>query len=539
VVERGSEARKWKVANLSLVFGILIVRKVEIQWAETLTTLMKTTIGRVGFSWNRVRHVTRTFVVAGFLLGAVRGQAQAPPGGGGGGPTNTPLDSWSFYTDHTNWTSDLGYSPVSFTNLNFSNLGDGASLVVDTNIPAWLQYNVHESDGTTNLTVDSGTVTFWFAPASWSSTNAGGTGPGEWGRLFEVGSYTPDSSYGLWSIYVDDGGNNIYFSAQTNDLSSNVWTYVSAPISWTTNYFHFVALTYSPTNTALYLDGVLATNGPGVTVYPGPDVLTNGFYLGSDSNGIYQAHGLFNTVQTYNYPLSSNDVQTIFNWYYVYYMIMPWNTAMENVASAPSNPSSPPGYYDAITGQGSLLWEGAASSCSYGTNAFNIWITNVVATVSGSGSNNMSLTFTIEGGADGVPYDVFANSVLSFGANGVPWGWMGQGFHCNTYMLTNLPSTTCFLILGTPQDTDGDGLTDAYELLVSKTNPNNPDTDGDGISDSDEILNGTDPLTANPGWKLDTDNDGLPDTYETLVGLNPNSAEAAPGLPSYSSVPLQ
>ena len=67
---------------------------------------------------------------------------------------------------------------------------------------------------------------FWFAPG-WSSTNAGGTGPGEWGRLIEVGSYTPDSSYGWWSIYVDDGGNNLYFSAQTNDFSSNVWTYLS------------------------------------------------------------------------------------------------------------------------------------------------------------------------------------------------------------------------------------------------------------------------------------------------------------------------
>ena len=69
--------------------------------------------------------------------------AQLPPGFKGG-PTNSPLDSWSF-NDRTNWTSDLGYQPISFTNLNFSNLGNGRSLVVDTNVPAWLQYNVYEN----------------------------------------------------------------------------------------------------------------------------------------------------------------------------------------------------------------------------------------------------------------------------------------------------------------------------------------------------------------------------------------------------------
>jgi hypothetical protein len=102
-----------------------------------------------------------------------------------------------------------------------------------------------------------------------------------------------------------------------------------------------------------------------------------------------------------------------------------------------------------------------------------------------------------------------------------------------------LPLGTCFLRLGSPQDSDFDGLTDAYERLVSKTDPYNADTDGDGISDSDEILGGSDPLTSNPGWNLDTDNDGLPDTYENLIGWNPDSAEAAPGLPSYSTDPIQ
>ena len=532
-----------------------------------------------------------------FLTGAA--YAQLLPPGWKGGPTNAPLDSWSFY-DHTNWTSDLGYAPVSFTNLAFSYLGNGAALVVDTNVPAWLQYNVVETNGATNLTVDIGSVTFWFAP-DWSSTNQGGLGPGEWGRLFEAGSYTPDSSYGWWSIYVDDVGENIYFSVQTNDLSSNVTTYLSFPISWTTNYFHFVALTYSPTNTALYLDGVPATNGPGVTIYPGPDVLANGFFMGSDSNGIYQAHGLFNTVKTYNYPLGSNDVQYLFNRYFSIYEINPFNEAMF-IASAPSTNTTFTPSNNVITGPGNLVWVTNVANCVNGTNAWNVWITNVVATMVGSGTNaTMNLEFTIEGGSNGVPFDVFVNSVLSFGTNGVPWAWEGQGYQCNTYLLTNMPNTDCFLILGTPQSSTGDGLTDAYKLLVAKANPNAYSTDGTGMADGWEVLYfghiGVDPngdpdgdglsnyqeylmysagynpvnwnsftnsvvgdgyqdysgdglanlmeaafggnmLTNNLTWKVNTTGDGFPDEYKTMVGLNPNSVTPVPGLPAYSKNPI-
>ena len=438
--------------------------------------------------------------------------------GDGGAPTNTPLDSWSF-RDTVTWSNDFGYAPVSFTNLNYSYLGNGRSLVVDTNIPAWLQYNVWENDGTTNLTVDSGTILFWFAP-NWNSvcdTN-GGTGPGEYGRLLETGSYTDDSSYGWWSIFVDDTGNNIYFAAQTNDLSSSMTVYLSAPIDWTTNYFHFLALTYSPTSSALYVDGVLVTNGAGVTVYPGPEVLTNGFCIGSDNTGTNQAHGFFNTVATYNYPLNSNDVQTIFNWEYTSYIISPWNTAMMNIVSAPSNPSGSQSYYDAITGQGGLQLVGSVTAI----NSTNIWITNVTTSVTSGG---MSMTFTIQGGSDNVPYYVFANSVLSFGSTGIPWAWMGQGYHGNTYTLTNLPNTACFLILGFPQDTDLDGLTDAYENLVSKSNPNVYNTSGDGLSDAWDVLLGLSPLVnqfAQPSTRSNYSYDSA-DWLEGISGIRTGS----------------
>lgn len=77
-------------------------------------------------------------------------------------------------------------------------------------------------------------------------------------------------------------------------------------------------------------------------------------------------------------------------------------------------------------------------------------------------------------------------------------------------------------------DSDGDGLPDAREKYVYKTNPDNPDSDGDGYSDGPQWpagyagtmrgVNDAFPTDA-AAWR-DTDGDGLPDEvigYSTLV----------------------
>ena len=163
--------------------------------------------------------LTRAILVAGFLfalLPAVHAAALLP--GGGGTPTNTPLDSWSFQ-DQTNWTDDESNAPISFTNITSSYLGNGNSLVVATNVPAWLSYNIYQpGTGTTNLVVNGpGSLTFWYAPANWASadTNAGGAGPGDWVQLIDVGEWTTNSSYGYWGLSVDDSGQII---SSTEDL---------------------------------------------------------------------------------------------------------------------------------------------------------------------------------------------------------------------------------------------------------------------------------------------------------------------------------
>ena len=63
-------------------------------------------------------------------------------------------------------------------------------------------------------------------------------------------------------------------------------------------------------------------------------------------------------------------------------------------------------------------------------------------------------------------------------------------------------NSTAFFILGTPLDSDEDGLPDAYEILVSHTDPHNPDSDGDGWMDGEEILNGTDPNVVDQPFKV-------------------------------------
>ncbi|WP_228517725.1 thrombospondin type 3 repeat-containing protein [Aliidiomarina indica] len=71
-------------------------------------------------------------------------------------------------------------------------------------------------------------------------------------------------------------------------------------------------------------------------------------------------------------------------------------------------------------------------------------------------------------------------------------------------------------------DSDGDGLSDAEELLLG-TDPFNPDTDGDGFSDYEEVMAGTDPLDPNDFPVVDADGDGVVDTDD----LCPDTASGA------------
>jgi hypothetical protein len=370
---------------------------------------------------------------------------------------------------------------------------------------------VVEDDQTVALSLSNGAVMVWFQPL-WNSGDRVGTA----GRLLEIGSYTTNASVGWWGLYLV-GTTNIGFGSQ--DGLGHGSNYLSAPISWSSNQWHFIAVTYSSSNSALYLDGTLATNGPGIAYLPGTSVVAGGFFIGSDSNGLNQAAGRFDDLSTFDYQLSAYGIAKN----YELYAYLP-DSSLLRLTNGPSYSTNFPGGsgLDVVGGPGSLHFvTNLSSGCIESTS---VWLTNVSAILTSTGT--VTVQFVIAGGSNGWPYDVFATTALVGPdlTNSV-WSWHGQAYQCNSYTLSNLPKTSVYLILGQPTDSDKDGLTDAYELLVSKTSPTNAYSLDSVIPDGWFVLNGIDLVNWTALALEDPDHDALINRQEYLYGTNPRVSE--------------
>jgi hypothetical protein len=436
----------------------------------------------------------------------------AQPGLPSGSGSNPWLDSWSF-TDTNYWTSDLGYYPILFTNLSvLTSNGPGNSLLIDTTNVSQLLFGTWNSDGTTNLDVTGeGSLMFWFNP-DWNSVSLGGLGPGGlWSAVIDLGAYTSNATYGSWGCGFDSAGNNFYFITQ--DADGHEGDYIYTPVALTAGNWNLIALTWSSTNSTFYLNGALVTNGPGVGVLPSLGVISNGFAIGSDAaTGLLQMHGAMNHLTTYNYQLSAGTIGAEWVLNGVFYF---GGDATPDITQAPFTPQAIP-TFDAVTGPGYLLVVSSNSGCGNNTN---VWLTNTTAVMTNGAVN---LTFTIAGGSNGLPYDVFATPALAKPLTNGTWTWMGQGYQCCTYTIPGLTNSDVFLLLGTPQDSYGNGLTDAYELLVLHQNPADGSKSGDGMLDGWKVLWGMNPLinnTAQPSERANYTYDGT-GRLETNSGVS-------------------
>ena len=384
-------------------------------------------------------------------------------------PAPTPIGVWNFGS--TDWASAYGYLPTAYVGVSNVPSGAGSGVLVDSPEPAFLRFNVIEADGWTNVTLGSGGLMCWVTP-NWSSVAAGGNGAGNDARLITVGNPNQPGSP-EWSLRVTADGNFIVFTVNSIDI-------LTAPICWDTNQSpsHFIALSYSGTNTVLSIDKTNVATGQGIgalAINPAQCQMA----IGSDLAGNRQIHGVIARLATWDAPIDLDVIAQEYTLYSVFYM---GTIAQPHLLQAPSVPSPSTNYFNAITGTGNLIQVGTVPVI-YDSQ---VWITNLTAATATNGMR--VITFTINGGAD-APYDVFVNSVLSFGSNGVAWSWFGQGYHGCTYALTNMVDTA-FIILGTPTDDDGDGLTTAYENLVSKTDSKDANSNLDGLLDSWEVLLG-------------------------------------------------
>lgn len=165
-----------------------------------------------------------------------------------------------------------------------------------------LAYREVETNGLPNINLKRGTVMFWVKPG-WTS----GTGPGHEGRLLEVGDQ--GSTNGWWALYCSTNGSELNFSGKAGTNTTN---YLTSSIDWTTNWVH-VALTYTETNSALYVDGELATEGEGVSLLPGLTTrFLTGLNVGGDFTGWNNVRGQMEDMKTYNYPLSAGEVDAAY-----------------------------------------------------------------------------------------------------------------------------------------------------------------------------------------------------------------------------------
>jgi hypothetical protein len=151
-------------------------------------------------------------------------------------------------------------------------------------------------------------------------------------------------------------------------------------------------------------------------------------------------------------------------------------------------------------GSGSGSGGGGGASPSYTTN--DIWLEVAAWT-------NATAWFTVHppatNAATGV-YDLFMTTNLSAdvpGLNLTNWVWLLRTDPGQTNLVVlDLPLDQAFFLLGTMSDSDGDGLTDAFELLLSHSDPANKFTRGDGIDDLTAYLQGRNPRV--PGSLPDT-----------------------------------
>lgn len=382
------------------------------------------------------------------------------------------LNSWYFLAP--DWLSTAGDGPLSFTNVDNPPSFDGNALQVDSTNAAWMAYAIEDSYAT-NLNFNNCSIEMWVLP-DWNS----GVGPGDFGRLIDVGAYSTNNPSSWLSLYLSPDGTRLNFSSETNGVFTN---YLSVPIAWDTNDWNYVCLTYNHFRSELYTNGVLAATGGGMYYTPSAEAFTNGIFVGSDVTGTQQSRALINDLATYNYSLSEYAVS---NDYATGYQLLSPSGGFQTTDSSGGGPM-PPGFGGGDGTNGVEPRDSTYTPPDYGTN---LWIAEP------SISSNYFDAFASNTVAD-VEYEIQTIGDLT------QTNWISQGFFLGSETTNYTPlnpllanyTTNCFVRLRSWEDTDDIGIPDWWQLeyfgyvgidLYA-------DPGGDGWNNLQKFLNGMNP----------------------------------------------
>jgi hypothetical protein len=407
--------------------------------------------------------------------------------------------------------------------------------------------------GSNSFRVDPerGAVRFWYRP-DFSS----GAGLGQVATLATLVTGQGKAEAVWWALVVAADGRSVNVLCETETGPA---VCLNAEVNWQAGEWHLVTLGYTPTNCALFLDDQLVATHPqpllggehnvaeagGLATVPSELWAVTSLVLGSDLNGELPAQGQLEELTVFSarprfrrmtgHLFGLGEDSDIGHYYASLSKIAALGPISEAEIAArqariaalreavaaealPLTPALSPSDGARGSDGASLLrlMQGPTNSCD--TNA-PLYITNTVcAWVANQG---WRVSFEIQG-TNG-PADIFTTTTL--GTTNA-WRWLERGPACISYQYTGQPDPNACYILGTPQDSDGDGLPDAYELLVSKSLVNawsNLDTDGDGMPDAWEIANGSDPAVFNSN--ADPDLDGVDNLAEYRGGTRATESE--------------
>lgn len=355
----------------------------------------------------------------------------------------------------------------------------GYAVHLDPNAGAVVTSPVTAGDGRPVLLPGRSSIRFWHRPG-WTSTGAGGSGPRQWVKLLEM-DQSPATGTGLWlTLGIDPAGDSAVVRLRTGQ---RVATVVRAPIVWSTNAWHEVVLTFAEQDLALFVDGVLAGEATDAIEWPDEEAWRRvqlSFGAGLDGQNV--AVGDWDEVSTLSVPLAPD------------YIAWNYQRLARLAALGPVADDELVRLREAAMGVQTMSVDGPPPPPGGGGGGG----TNQPPPESPPAPPGLKLTVPRESGgtlamslreADtNDAYDVFQKTAL---APGYGWKLAAAGGVGQTNFNVTMPATnTAFYRAASALDSDGDGLSDAFEVSVTGTATNLFDTDSDGFSDALEDANG-------------------------------------------------